>query len=102
MTPRTILTISANENLTLHQLDVKTAFLYGELDEEIYLKQPDGFIKPGQEHKVWRLKKALYGLKQAPKCWNKHLNGFLTKAGYSRSSADPCLYYRIIGDKRLF
>jgi hypothetical protein len=54
-------------NLEIHQMDVKTAFLNGELDEEIYMEQPEGFIVPRKEKKVCRLVKSLYGLKQAPK-----------------------------------
>ena len=56
--------------LEIHQMDVKTAFLNGDLEEEIYLEQPEGFIVPGQEQKVCRLIKSLYGLKQAPKQWH--------------------------------
>ena len=60
-----ILAIVAQLDLELHQMDVKTAFLNGELNEEIYMEQPEGFIVEGQEHKVCKLKKSIYGLKQA-------------------------------------
>ena len=63
---RMVLTIVALRNLEVHQMDVKTAFLNGDLDEEIYMKQLEGFIAPGQEKKLFRLV-SLYGLKQAPK-----------------------------------
>ena len=61
---RLILAIVANLNLELYQMDVKTAFLNGELDEEIYIDQPIGFVTKGQEHKVCKLKQSIYGLKQ--------------------------------------
>jgi hypothetical protein len=64
---RMLITIVALHKLEIHQMDVKTAFLNGELDEEIYMEQPKGFIIPGKEKKVCRLVKSLYGLKQAPK-----------------------------------
>ena len=64
---RMLIAIAAVYKLEIHQMDVKTAFLNGDLEEEIYLEQPKGFIVPGQEHKVCRLIKSLYGLKQAPK-----------------------------------
>ena len=64
---RMLIAIVAIHNLEIHQMDVKTAFLNGDLDEEIYMEQPEGFIVPGQEKKVCRLVKSLYGLKQAPK-----------------------------------
>ena len=62
---RLILAIVANLNLELYQMDVKTAFLNGELDEEIYMNQPIGFVTKGQEHKVCKLKRSIYGLKQS-------------------------------------
>ena len=65
-----VLVIAALWNLEVHQMDVKTAFLNRDLDEEIYMEQPEGFIALGQEKKVYRLVKSLYGLKQAPKQWH--------------------------------
>nr|GFB78939.1 zinc finger, CCHC-type [Tanacetum cinerariifolium] len=66
-----LLALAAIHNLVIHQMDVKTAFLNGDLDEEVYMKQPEGFIMPGNEHKVCKLVKSLYGLKQAPKQWHQ-------------------------------
>ena len=63
---RVLLAIAALHNLEIHQMDVKTAFLNGDLEEEIYMEQPEGFVVPGQERKVCKLVKSLYGLKQAP------------------------------------
>ena len=63
---RMLIAIATIHNLEIHQMDVKTAFLNGDLDKEIYMEQPEGFIVPGQEKKVCRLVKSLYGLKQAP------------------------------------
>jgi ATP-binding cassette subfamily B (MDR/TAP) protein 1 len=63
---RTVLSIAASMNLKVEQLDVKTAFLHDDLEEEIYMQQPEGFVKKGKEHLVCRLKKRLYGLKQVP------------------------------------
>ena len=55
----------------VHQMDVKTAFLNGDLDEEVYMEQPDHTMKTTSSNKVWKLKRALYGLKQAPRAWNR-------------------------------
>lgn len=71
-TLRMILSFVAVYDLEMRQLGIKTAFLYGELDEEIYLEQPEGFIADGQENMVCRLHKFLYGLKQASCIWNRH------------------------------
>ena len=66
-----ILAVAALRNLEVHQMDVKTTFLNGDLEEEIYMEQPEGFIVSGQEKKVCKLVKSLYGLKQAPKKWHE-------------------------------
>jgi hypothetical protein len=66
-TIRVLLSLAASYGLLVHQMDVKSTFLNGELDEEIYMEQPDGFVVKGQESKVCKLFKSLYGLKQAPK-----------------------------------
>jgi len=68
-TARLLLAVAALEDLDIQSIDVKTAYLYGNLDEEIYMEQPEGFKLPGKEDKVWRLHKALYGLKQAGLSW---------------------------------
>ena len=91
-TLRVILALTAAQDLELSQLDVKTAFLYGELDEEIYLQQPEGFVAAGKEDHVCKLHKSLYGLKQASRVWNRHFDGFLKLFGLKQSKADSCLY----------
>ena len=73
-------------------MDITTAFLNGDLEETIYMKQPEGFIAEGQEHLVCRLKKSLYGLKQSPRCWNRALDTQLKTMGSKQSASDPCIY----------
>jgi hypothetical protein len=99
-TIRTLLAVAASEGMKIKQFDVKTAFLYGELEEEMYLEQPEGF--EDGSGRVCRLKRSLYGLKQAPRCWNKRFIGFMEKAGLQNSTADPCLFYRTHGDTFLY
>ena len=72
---------------------MKTAFLYGQLNEEIYMEQPEGFKVPGSGNKVYRLLCALYGLKQAALAWNKELHKSLLKLRFKCSKADPGVYY---------
>src|SRR6267154_5573930 len=74
---RLLLALAALEDWEIHQMDVKSVFLNGVLDEEIYMEQPQGFITPGTETKVCRLKKAIYGLKQASRAWNLQFHGVL-------------------------
>jgi hypothetical protein len=93
-TIRVLLSLAASYGLLVHQMDVKTTFLNGELDEEIYMDQPDGFIVKGKEQKVCKLLKSLYGLKQAPKQWHKKFDTTLTGAGLTVNEADRCVYYR--------
>lgn len=90
---RTILSVTAAEDLELYQLDVTTAFLHGVLKEEVYLRQPEGHVIPGQETQVYRLHKSLYGLKQASRNWNEKFDEFLTKFGLVPSQADSCVYF---------
>jgi hypothetical protein len=75
-------------------MDVKTTFLNGELDEEIYMDQPDGFVVKGEEQMVCKLLKSLYGLKQAPKQWHEKFDTTLTGVGFTVNEADRCVYYR--------
>ena len=75
----------------LKLFDVKTAFLYGELEEEVYLEQPEGF--DDGSGRVCRLKRSLYGLKQAPRRWNKRFISFMEKPGSKNITTDPCQFY---------
>ncbi|KAJ4721544.1 Retrovirus-related Pol polyprotein from transposon TNT 1-94 [Melia azedarach] len=90
---KVLLAIVAHQDLELEQLDVKTAFLHGELEEEIYMTQPDGFQVPGKEDYVCKLKKSLYGLKQSPRQWYKRFDSYMIEIGYTRSPYDCCVYY---------
>ena len=91
---RTILALACEEGMHVHQMDVKTAFLNGNLEEEVYMEQPDHLEKKNPKQKVWKLKKALYGLKQAPRAWNKLLHEFLEAQGFTRSLYDTAIYVR--------
>ena len=91
-TVRLLLSLAALEDWEIEALDVKTAFLYGELDEEIYMEQPEGFKVKGAETKVCRLRKAIYGLKQAALQWNKALHQSLLDMGFQRIHSDPGVY----------
>ncbi|GJR34329.1 zinc finger, CCHC-type containing protein [Tanacetum coccineum] len=73
-------------------MDVKTTFLNGDLDEEVYMKQPKGFVMPSNEHKVCKLIKSLYGLKQAPKQWHQKLDKVVLLSGFHLNQSDKCVY----------
>jgi hypothetical protein len=94
-----LLALATSHGLHIYQMDVKTIFLYGELDEEIYMEQPYGYKILGQENKVCRLIKSLYKLKQAPKQWHEKINTTLTSVGFIVNEADKCVYYRYGGVK---
>ena len=89
---QSVIALGAQHKFQLHQLDVTTAFLHGELSEEVFMEQPEGYIVPGKEHMVCRLKRSIYGLKQAPRCWNYALDKRLKEMGFKQTSGDPCLY----------
>lgn len=95
---RIILAIASNRNMHLKQFDIKTAFLNGDLNEEVYMKQPIGF-SDGSD-KVCKLNKSLYGLKQASRCWNRKFKHFIQTFGFVECKSDPCVFvsYR---DKKL-
>ena len=79
-------------------MDVTTAFLNGELKEDIYMKQSEGYAAKGKEHLVCKLKKKIYGLKQSPRCWNFTLDSCLKKMGFVQATSDPCLYVALEGE----
>ncbi|GKB65343.1 zinc finger, CCHC-type containing protein [Tanacetum coccineum] len=79
------------QNLIIHLMDVKISFLNGELDEEVYMNQPQGFIMPGNENKACKLIKSLYGLKQAPKKWHQKFDEVVLSNDYLLNQADKCV-----------
>lgn len=87
-----ILAVAAHLNLQLLQMDVKTAFLYGELDEELFVEKPEGFVIPGKEKFVYKLNNSLYGLKQAPRMWNKKITSVFTSFGLHQLRTDPSVF----------
>ena len=79
-------------------MDVKTVFLHGDLEEQIYMQQPEGFSQPGHEHLVCRLKKSLYGLKQSPRQWYKRFDSYMIQIGYKSCEYDCCVYVKSLDD----
>jgi hypothetical protein len=95
---RILLAFSVAKGFKLYQMDVKSAFLNGFLEEEVYVKQPPGFESVEFPHKVYRLRKALYGPKQAPRAWYNHLRGFLFSNGFEMGKVDNTLFLLKQGD----
>lgn len=89
---RILLSIAAIKKMDVYHFDAKTAFLNGELEEEIYMRQPTGFIDDKNPNKVCLLKRSIYGLKQSARVWNQTLHNVLIKANLKQSKADNCLY----------
>ena len=90
---RVLLAVAAFSRLEVHLLDVKSAFLNGEVLEQIYVKQLEGYEIPRKEHHVYKLRKALYRLKQAPRAWYSKLDKSLLELGLIRSNHEPVVYY---------
>ena len=99
---RTLIALSVQKGFKLHQVDVTTAFLNGTLEEEVYMRQPEGFEIRGNEHLVCKLKKSINGLKQSPRCWNVVLDTQLKDMGFVQSVNDPCIYYKNSGGEMFY
>lgn len=91
-TIRLVIALAAQEGWNIFQLDVKSAFLHGELSEEVYVQQPQGYEQKGEEHKVYKLNKALYGLKQAPRAWYSKIEGYFAKEGFEKCHYEHTLF----------
>nr|GEW06888.1 retrovirus-related Pol polyprotein from transposon TNT 1-94 [Tanacetum cinerariifolium] len=89
---RIFLGYAAHKNMVIYQIDVKTVFLNGNLREEVYVSQPDGFVDQDNLNHVYKLKKALYGLKQSPRVWYDMLSSFLISQDFSKGLVDPTLF----------
>ena len=99
---RILLAIAAYHDYEIWQMDVKTAFLNGVLDEDVYMVQPDGFVDPKQAGKVCKLKKSIYGLKQASRSWNIRFDDEIKKLGFMRNPKEPCVYKKLSGSIVVF
>ena len=95
------LAFSSFQSFKVYQKDVKYAFFNGDLEEEVYIEQPKGFILGNDKNLVWKLKKALYGLKQAPRAWYYRLDRYLQQQGLKKGSVDNNLYIKMDKDKLL-
>lgn len=98
---RMFLAYTSFKKFTVYQMDVKTTFLNGYLEEEVYMEQPEGFESSEHLDHVYRLKKALYGLKQAPRAWYSRLDSHLISKGFTKGSVDSTLYTKTINDDLL-
>ena len=95
---RTVIALAAQQELQLQQMDVTTAFLNGELQEEFYMKRPKVFIVKGKKHLVFKLNKSIYGLKQSPRRWNEVLDDKLKQMGFAQTTGDHCIYTAVKGE----
>ncbi|GKV47717.1 hypothetical protein SLEP1_g54586 [Rubroshorea leprosula] len=96
-TVRLVIALAAQMKWKIFQFDVKSTFLNGWLEEDVYVEQPEGFIVQGKEEKVYKLKKALYGLKQAPRAWYGRLDSYLHDNDFHRNENEPTLYVKVKG-----
>jgi hypothetical protein len=96
---RTIIALAAKMKWKLHQMDVKTSFLNGVIEEEVYIEQPQGFEVEDRKTHVCKLKKDLIGLKKAPRAWYGRIDKFLTSLGFAKSKANSNLYLKVMNDE---
>ena len=97
-----LLAVAASLDYEIWQMDVKTTFLNGSLEDDIYMQQPKGFIGRGQEHMTCKFQSSIYGLKQASRTWNIRFDQAITLYGFEKSPDEPCVYKRIQGTKVVF
>src|SRR5262249_20496627 len=91
---RLFISLAASQHWPLHQLDIKNAFLHGDLQEEVYMEQPPGFVAQGEYEKVCHLKKSLYGLKQSPRAWFGKFSEVIQEFGLKKSKYDHLVFYK--------
>ena len=94
--------IVAHFDLELHQIDVMTTFLNGDLVEDVYISQPIGFEEVGKDHMVCKLQKSIYGLKQAFRQWHLKFDEIVTANGFKENIVDQCIYMKVSGSKYIF
>lgn len=99
---RIFLAIAAKEDYEIMKFDVKTAFLYGDLQEEIYLEQPPGYINESQPDAVFKLHRSLYGLKQSPRCWNEKFTRFLNEFNLVNIESDKCVFIGVVEGSKVY
>ena len=100
-TIRLLIALAAQNSWPIFQLDVKSAFLHGDLKEQVFVKQPPGYVKVGDEFKVYQLKKALYGLKQAPRAWYSRIEAYFFKEGFFKCPYEHTLFVKVEGENML-
>ena len=98
---RTLLAYATHNGFKVYQIDVKSTFLNGILDEEVYIEQPKGFIDPNKKYMVCKIHKTLYGLKQAPRAWYEILHNYLIQIGFQRTNDNSSLYIKQGPDNKI-
>jgi hypothetical protein len=86
----------------VEHMDLKTTFVHGDLEEEIYMKQLEGFVVKGKKELVRGLKKLLYGLKQLPRMWYQKFDNYMLGLGFTRRKSNHCVYFKLIGDHLIY
>jgi hypothetical protein len=99
---RFMLSIVVVFDFEVEQMDVKTSLLHGDMEEEIYMKQLEGFVVKGKKELVCKLKNSLYGLKQSPRMWYQKFDTYTLGLGFTRSKEDHCVYFKLIGDHLIY
>ena len=97
-----LLAIAASCDYEIWQMDVKTAFLNGNLSKDVYMIQPEGFVNPTNARKIFKLRKSIYGLMQASRSWNLHFDEVVKGFGFIKNEEEPCVYKKASGSALVF